>query len=124
MQDDSVESQAPWNWQDWVDMVLGIWLAASPWILDFADGDDIAAGNAVLVGVLIAALSALTFLAYHVLEEWIDVLLGAWLVLSPWVRPTAGSWAMVADFTLVGVAVLALSGWEIWNAEHGKPHLF
>jgi len=122
MPEDSFELQDSWDWQDWSDMLLGIWLATSPWILGFGNGDAVAAGNAVLVGSLIAILGALTFLAYHIVEQWIDVMLGVWLVLSPWLLPTAGSAAMVADFTLVGAAVLALSGREIWNAGHGRPH--
>ena len=122
MHEDYIELRDSWNWQDWVDMLLGLWLTMSPWVLGFADGDTVAARNAVLVGVLIAVLSAFTFLAYHIAEEWIDMAFGAWLLLSPWMLPTHGDAAMVADFTLVGVAVLALSGREIWSARHGRPH--
>src|SRR5438552_4077994 len=86
---DSMEIQDDWNWQDWLDMVLGLWLVVSPWILDFADNDPAATRNAVVVGIVIAVLSALTFLAYHVVEEWIDVILGFWLIVSPWVLSSA-----------------------------------
>ena len=119
---DSMEIQEPWNWQDWVDMVLGVWLAASPWILDFADTDPGAARNALIVGIGIAVLSALTFLAYHIVEEWIDVVLGIWLIISPWALSTTGNTTVMADFLIVGGVVLALSGYEIWAAGHGRPH--
>ena len=119
---DSMEIQEAWNWQDWLDMVLGLWLVVSPWILDFADDDPAATRNAVIVGIAIAVLSALTFLAYHVIEEWIDVILGFWLIVSPWLLSSAGDAIVVADFVIVGAIVLALSSYEIWGARHGHPH--
>ena len=119
---DSMEIQEAWNWQDWLDMVLGLWLAVSPWIIGFADDDPAAARNALIVGIAIAVLSALTFLAYHIVEEWIDVILGVWLIVSPWVLPGTRDSTVVADFVIVGAIVLALSGYEIWAARHGHPH--
>lgn len=119
---DSMEIQEAWNWQDWLDMVLGIWLAVSPWILDFAEGEPADTRNAVIVGIAIAVLSALTFLAYHIVEEWIDVILGIWLILSPWVLSSSRDATVVADFVIVGAIVLTLSGYEIWSARHGHPH--
>jgi len=119
---DSMEIQEAWNWQDWLDMVLGLWLAVSPWILDFSDSDPAATRNALIVGVAIAVLSALTFLAYHIVEEWIDVILGLWLIISPWALPSSRDPTVVADFVIVGAIVLALSGSEIWGARHGHPH--
>ncbi len=119
---DPTEIQEPWNWQDWIDMVLGLWLAASPWILDFADSDPGATRNALIVGIVIAVLSALTFLAYHIVEEWIDVVLGIWLIVAPWALSATGNMTVVADFLIVGGVVLVLSGYEIWGAGHGRPH--
>ncbi len=119
---DSMEIQETWSWEDWVDMVLGVWLAISPWVLDFVDSDPGATRNALIVGIAVAALSALTFLAYSVIEEWVDVVLGLWLILSPWAVSGLHSPKVVADFVIVGVLVLALSGYEIWAARHGHPH--
>ena len=119
---DSMEIPETWNWQDWLDMVAGLWLAISPWILDFADSDPAATRNALIVGIVIAVLSALTFLAYHIIEEWIAVILGLWLIVSPWVLSASGNGVVVADFVIVGGIVLALSGYEIWAARHGHPH--
>ena len=119
---DSMEIPETWNWQDWLDMVLGLWLAVSPWIIDFADSDPAAARNALVVGIAIAVLSALTFLAYHVIEEWVDVILGVWLIISPWIVSGSRDAAVVANFVIIGAVVLALSGYEIWAVRHGHPH--
>ena len=43
-------------WKEWANVVLGLWLIASPWILGFS-GLTAAAFNAVIVGALVALLS-------------------------------------------------------------------
>ncbi len=118
---DSMEIPEAWAWEDWVDMVLGAWLAISPWILGFTD-NDAATRNALIIGIAVAVLSGSTFLIYHVIEEWIDVVLGAWLIISPWVLSASGNARAVADFVVVGALVAGLSGYEIWASRHGHPH--
>jgi len=119
---DSMEIPEAWAWEDWVDMVLGAWLAMSPWVLGFADSDAGATRNALIVGIAIAVLSGSTFLIYNAIEEWIDAILGIWLIISPWVLSSSGNGAVVADFVIVGALVAGLSGYEIWAARHGHPH--
>ena len=118
---ESMEIQEAWAWEDWVDMVLGAWLAMSPWILGFTDSDG-ATRNALIVGIAIAVLSGSTFLIYNAIEEWIDAVLGIWLIISPWVLGASANKAVVADFVIVGALVAGLSGYEIWAARHGQPH--
>ena len=119
---DPMEIREPWAWEDWVDMVLGLWLAISPWILGFSESDPSATRNALIVGIVVAVLSGSTFLIYNVIEEWIDVILGIWLIVSPWVLSAAGNASVVADFVVVGAVVAGFSGYEIWASRHGHPH--
>jgi SPW repeat-containing protein len=119
---DSMEIPETWAWEDWVDMVLGAWLAISPWVLGFTDSDAGATRNALIVGIAIAVLSGSTFLIYNAIEEWIDAILGIWLIVSPWVLSSSGTTAVVADFVIVGALVAGLSGYEIWASRHGHPH--
>ncbi len=45
------------EWEEWVNLVAGLWLLAAPWILGFhRDGDSV--GAFVGIGVLIVAISA------------------------------------------------------------------
>jgi SPW repeat-containing protein len=118
---DSMEIQEAWAWEDWVDMVLGAWLAISPWILGFTD-NGAATRNAVIIGIAIAVLSGSTFLIYNAIEEWIDAVLGIWLIVSPWVLSSSGDSAVTADFVIIGAVVAGLSGYEIWASRHGHPH--
>lgn len=43
-------------WEEWTSVVLGLWLVVSPWILGFS-GLVTAMWNAVIVGVVVAALA-------------------------------------------------------------------
>jgi hypothetical protein len=44
------------QWEEWVNFVLGIWLVISPWVVGFSSLAQ-ARNNAVIVGVVVAALA-------------------------------------------------------------------
>jgi hypothetical protein len=111
----------PKQWEDWVNLVLGIWLCVSPWILQLGGDEMIVTQNAVLVGFLLIVTEAVTLVSFRVWEEWISVVLGGWLVVSPWVL---GITALVpmANFVIVGLAVLVLALYEIWDVQRHSAH--
>jgi hypothetical protein len=45
------------EWEEWVNLVVGLWALAAPWILGFAGGAS-ATWSHVVVGLVVAALSA------------------------------------------------------------------
>lgn len=51
-------------WQEWLNMTLGIWLFVSPWVLGFHASTALR-WNAVITGVLVAALAA-----WVLTQEW------------------------------------------------------
>jgi hypothetical protein len=102
------------EWQDWCNLLLGIWLCVSPWVLGFAD-DRVAAENAVFVGFLIILAEVFTFSMLRAVEEWINVALGAWLVGSIWVLEITALAAKV-DLLVSGMLVALLAAYELWDA--------
>jgi hypothetical protein len=46
----------PQAWEEWVEVALGVWLVASPWVLGFAD-TALAMQNAVLAGLMVTILA-------------------------------------------------------------------
>jgi hypothetical protein len=104
----------PKQWEDWCDWALGIWLMLSPWVLLF-EYDTIATRNAVVVGLLVVAAEAVTLSYFRVWEEWINIALGAWLVVSPWILAIA-TVAAKANFVVTGVIIAALACYEVWEA--------
>jgi hypothetical protein len=109
------EVSLPKQWEDWANWAFGIWLCISPWALEF-DLDRVPTRNAVIVGSLIILAEVVTLSVFRPWEEWINVALGAWLVISPWVLGIASP-AAKANFVIVGVLVVALAVYEMRSAE-------
>jgi SPW repeat-containing protein len=103
----------PKQWEDWTSWALGIWLLLSPWALWF-EKDATAMRNALAVGLLIILVELLELSIFRGWEEWINVALGAWLVVSPWALGTSNAAAQI-NFIVGGVLVLALALHELWD---------
>lgn len=99
--------EPPRHWQDWASWVLGLWLILSPWILMFWT-QSVALENAVVAGFALLLVEVVTLSAFRVWEEWLNVVLGAWLVASPFVLGVAGANA-IANFVVVGALVVMLA---------------
>src|SRR5262249_29577545 len=114
-QPESSMAQAPFSfprqWQDWCSWGLGIWLLLSPWAL-FFDQERPAMENAVVVGTLILVAEVVELSIFRDWEEWINVVLGAWLVISPWALKIASGVA-TWNFLAVGALVVVLAVYEI-----------
>jgi phosphoglycerol transferase MdoB-like AlkP superfamily enzyme len=105
------------EWQDWCNLLLGIWLCLSPWVLQFS-GDLKATENAVAVGFLIIVAEVFTFFRLRGVEEWINIALGIWLVASVWALEITTSAAKV-NLVLSGLLICLLALYEIWDARRG-----
>jgi SPW repeat len=106
----------PKQWEDWCNWLLGIWLCLAPWTLRF-DLEPTATRTAVITGALIILAEVVTLSVYRGWEEWINVILGGWLVICAWVLGIGSSAAKV-NFVIVGLLVMALAFYEIWDARH------
>jgi hypothetical protein len=109
----------PQQWEDWASWILGLWLLLSPWAL-FFDREEIALENALAVGALIIVVEIVELSIFRDWEEWINVLLGAWLAVSPWalgVASAAARW----NFLIVGALVVALALYELKDMAASPP---
>ncbi|WP_287371065.1 SPW repeat protein [Oceanithermus sp.] len=94
------------RWQDWVNLVLGLWLVVSPWILAFSQ-NAAALWNALIVGAIFVVLSLLALSDAKPWEEWSELVVALWLLVSPWVLGysalSAAMWNAVIVAVIVGV---------------------
>jgi hypothetical protein len=102
------------RWQDWVIVVLGVLLFIAPLGTPFAFGGVAtasAAYTAYAMGVLIAAIG-LFLLANpaKVVGEWIEVLLGAVLVVSPFLLGFSGVVVVAYTAWIIGALAILLAG--------------
>jgi len=96
------------KWEDWLGIALGLWLLASPWALGFA-ASYAATMNALFLGAALVILELLNLDAHEDLEEWFDIVAGAWLVVSPFVLGFGHVAAAAINAVGVGVVTIAFA---------------
>lgn len=106
------------HWRDDANLVLGVWLFLSPWILQYA-GMQMAAWNAWIMGVVVVLAAVAAILFFQEWEEYLAVLVAAWLVISPWVLGFADMMTAVYNQIIVGVLV---GGLAVWSALAERRH--
>ena len=96
-----------------VNVLLGCWLIASPWIFGYTFN---ASGfwNSIVAGALIAILAAGRFSSPRssTASSWINLLLGLWTIASPWIYGYAANRAAMWNCIAVGIVVAALASWS------------
>ncbi|HEY8100204.1 MAG TPA: SPW repeat protein [Burkholderiaceae bacterium] len=72
------------RWQDWVILILGIWLFISPfWMTGYTSTSNAAAWDSYVLGVATVVFAIAALSTGRVWEEWVQLVLAIWLVLSP-----------------------------------------
>jgi general stress protein CsbA len=94
------------RWQDWVNIVLGAWLVASPWLFGYTTEPMYAAWAAYGFGLAVILFAAIAVYMPKAWEEWVTVLLGLALIASPWVLGFAGHLAATLNAVVLGMLVV------------------
>jgi hypothetical protein len=102
---------------DVANLILGAILFFSPWIFGFANG--MQSQNAYIGGIIIMVLSIAALAAFAVWEEWLNLIVGLWVIVSPWVLGFAGT-ARTVD-VVIGVLVAVLAALELWVMHQAPP---
>lgn len=71
------------RWQDWVTLIIGIWVFITPWIFGFNMTSY--AWSPFVAGALLVIFSIWELANKRIWEEWINLIIGAWVFISPWV---------------------------------------
>jgi hypothetical protein len=95
------------TWQDWCNLVLGMWLFISPWALQFGHGLQApsnggvaaAAWNAWIMGALIFIAAATALGSVALWQEWLALIFGAWVFIAPWA---------------LGFTSMSMTSWDHW----------
>lgn len=103
---------------DVANLILGAILFVSPWIFGFPAGAP--TQNAFVAGIVIAVISLAALAAFAVWEEWLNLIVGLWVLVSPWVLGFAGGTAMNAH-VIIGAIVAILAAIELWILYQRPP---
>ncbi len=118
------------RWQDWGNLILGVWLLLSTLIIPYPPDLGSAILSSYMSGVAIVVFSACAMYMPKLWEEGVNVLLGLWLVVSPWALNFVSNQNLSANAVLVGLAVVILALWAMvmdkefikWRKDHLTPH--
>jgi len=100
---------------DLYSLMVGLFLFASPWMFAFVNENariDIWASSA-----LIAATSIIAIVMFSDWEEWLNLLLGFWLIVSPWLFGFTHTKAMHVSIG-AGIFVTFMAGLELWLVKY------
>jgi hypothetical protein len=76
------------NGRSWVNILLGIWVVISPFVLTIHSPK--AVWSNVVTGAVVAILAVLRSSMHRAGWSWLNLILGIWLVLSPFVLLAGG----------------------------------
>jgi len=108
-----VRFNPPLQWENWCGWLLAIWLCISPGALNY--GDNLTATYAsVLTGIVLLCTEMLTISPFRLWEEWINVVVGCWLIAAPWLLHLHGSSAKI-NFVIVGALVATFAAYKLWH---------
>lgn len=106
---------------DVINLILGALLFISPWLFTFAPGAE--SWNGWIAGIVIALLSVAALSAFAEWEEWLNLIVGLWVIVSPWVLHFSANTTAMWTNVIVGVIVAVVAAIEIWLTHRATPRL-
>lgn len=109
------------QWREWLMLLFGVWLVVSPFALGYAGaGAQMAVWNPVIVGVVVIVFAIAEIMKPQTWEEWISLLLGAWLIAAPFVLGYTGMTAALWNSVIMGLLIGADAVWTLIDMKsHG-----
>lgn len=98
------------RWQDWLTLLVGIWLFITPWIFGFSHTSF--AWSPFIMGALVFLFSIWEIANGKIVAETINLIIGIWIFISPWVLGFSHS-ANAAWIMFVCGAILILA--DVWG---------
>jgi hypothetical protein len=102
------------TWQDWLGVVLGVSVGASPWVAGETTDEGVVL-NAAQIGLLILGLAVFELVDLRRWEEVAQFGCGAWLSASPFVLGYANDGNLRYWHFTLGAIVAMLAALELWQ---------
>lgn len=102
-------------WSNWLTLILAVWLFISPWVLPVTAMGNWA-WNFWIVGVIVAIMSIAALSQKGQWEDWVNLVLGAWLFVSPWIFGYIGTANIAWNSFIVGALVFLIGIWGVVTA--------
>lgn len=106
-------------WQDWVNMVFGAWLFIAPWI--GLAGMESAVWNSWFFGAAIAVFAIASLTNPRRWKEWVNLLIGIWLIIAPFVLGFAAEGGALWNHLIIGALVGIDALWAMQAVPMNQP---
>lgn len=107
------------HWRDWLMLLFGIWLVASPFAFGHAvAGAGMVLWNPVLVGVAVIVFAIAVLRKTQEWEEWVLLALGAWLIAAPFLLGYADVATAMWSSVIMGLLVGGDAAWSLFALKH------
>jgi SPW repeat len=103
---------------DWTNLLLGLWVLISPWVLGYASSMA-ALWSAVVLGiaVMLVSLWAL-YQPPRRLPEWVNLVLGVLLFIAPWALGYSAMMTAAWNSWALGVVIAGFAAWTFLPRMH------
>lgn len=104
------------RWQDWGNILTGLWLLVSPQQLGFAL-DRYASGNSIGFGTILVIYNLM--IACRIVDEgqeFVNLIFGIWLILSPCALGFYDLRAAMQNAVVAGIVTVLLASWSIYRS--------
>jgi hypothetical protein len=102
---------------DLYSLMAGIFLFASPWLFVFTSEN--ARIDIWVTSALVAGTSIIAIVMFSNWEEWLNLLLGLWLIVSPWALGFTHTKAMHISIG-AGIVVTFMAALELWLVNYDR----
>lgn len=109
------------RWQDWLNLLLGLWLFVAPFV-GVGAMTGAAAWDGYIFGALIVLLSGAALRQPQAWEEWTNLVIGLWVIAAPFVLGFTAEAAATWNHIIVGVVVGADALWAALTRPPEHPH--
>ncbi|MBD9373112.1 SPW repeat protein [Rhizobium sp. ARZ01] len=107
--------------QDLVTLLLAVCLFLSPWVIGYV-ADATPSWNAWIAGIVLGGFAIMTLSAFAEWEEWVNMVVGLWLIVSPWLLGFMANTSAMWTHVILGICTAALSAWAVWDFRHPHSH--
>jgi SPW repeat len=108
------------HWEDWFSVGAGVLIMISPWVAGGTNSDTVVT-NAFMIGLGVVAVAILELTELDRWEEWLEMLLGLWLIAAPWILGYSDISSLTAMHVALGVFVALLACLTLWQDRSGIP---
>ena len=109
----------PRHWEDPATALAGLWLVASPWVLDY-QGDTTAMVNASASGTALIILGVAASIFFRHWMALFAAAIALWLLISPWTLGFVNVKLAAWNEEVAGAMVFLLSVWTLLSRDTGE----